>query len=153
MDLGNIGSISDILSTLAVIGTLAYIAVQVRITRVGQKAEITLTAVAIFAQWRITLLQNSDLTLAMAKGNAGDPLSDAERIQLSTLFDELFYSSAGAHATGLAGGTFHDEQADTDYLIDLLERNPCGRPEWERAKANVARLSAEFVQVIDRQLT
>ena len=154
MDLSNFGSISDVLSAIAVIGTMAYIAIQVRLARESQVAQRSLGVMGIFAQWRLTLLQNSDLASSMANANAGNSLSDAESIQIATLFDELFYSSAGSFATAVAGGSIHDDtSADTEYVIDILNRNPCGLPEWERAKTNVARLSQEFVSEVDGQIS
>jgi hypothetical protein len=152
MDWSNVGSISDIVSAIAIVGTLAYIAVQIRQTRMSAEAQASINAELIYSRWRLAMVQNSDLARVTDKANKGEDLSGAERIQIATLFDELFIGSSIAYANSAQTGSIHETQGDVDYMTSILDRNPGIIPEWHRSKHITEAVSAEFVATIEDHL-
>jgi hypothetical protein len=87
-----IGAISEIIGAIAVVVTLSYLAVQVRMSRITAAAESTYSNVEAYSRWRIAILQNSDIARAIAAANRGETLTDEEQVLLRNLMDDFFYS-------------------------------------------------------------
>ncbi len=152
MNFSELGTVSDIVSTVAVVCTLAYIAVQMRHARIAADAQGTVASVEIYSRWRAMFLQNSDLAVVLAKANAGEQFSDAERIQLSSLCDQLYYGSSGSFAASLGSGSIHDHQAEVAYVTDLMDANPGIIADWRRGRHIVEGISPLFGSLIDEHL-
>ncbi len=152
MDWSNVGSISEIISAIAIVGSLAYIAAQIRLTRLAAEAQGTIDTLRIYSRWRLAMMGSSDLANIVDKANTGKELSGAERIRLATLSDELIISASVAYTSGAQTGIVHEQQGEIDYLTGILERNPGVIPEWHRSKHIINTVSTQFVDTIDDHL-
>lgn len=152
MDWNNIGSVSDIISTIAIVGTLTYIAVQMRQARIADEAQGTVTAQDIFSRWRTSFVQNPELATIADKTNRAEPLTGREQLQYSTLFDDLFLGACVSFANSEQTGSIHDVEAEIEYITHVIDRNPSSIPEWHRIKKIISSISSRFVDAVDAYL-
>jgi hypothetical protein len=148
-----------LIGALAVLATLVYLAAQTRQTRIAAEEtakfaalQATHSIIDIYAGWRQTLLSNPEHTEILAKANSGAVLSPSEQITVSMLFHDLFYGASYSHSSALSAGSIHEAPADVEYTVLMLRDMPCALVEWQRLKHNVARMSPEFVEHVDKEL-
>ncbi len=101
-----IGAIGEIVGALAVVVTLAYLALQIRAsTKESEANAFTVTG----AQFNVTLSHLMEHADVWAKGNAGSELSAAEQI----VFDALVKSRSDQHffafARNVVRGSGHEQ--------------------------------------------
>ena len=142
--------IADIVATVAVIATLVYVAIQMRLTRLAYEAQGLYSSVELYSRWRTTLLQNSDVTRTIAKANRSEELDDHEAIQISTLMDDLFIAVVAAHMRTLKFQ--YDRSANIEYLAGILEANPGLIPHWNRFRSVAELVSRESAEDIDKRV-
>ena len=152
MDWGAIGAIGEVVGGVAVLATLAYLAVQTRQLRTAAEAGGTIQAIEYFGRWRETILQNSELAAVLAKGKAGESMSEQERIQFEGIFEALFWVAVVSHAVSSRAGSIHDASSEVSYVADRLEVYPGAVSEWNRRKAALSGTSPDFVTMVDHVL-
>jgi hypothetical protein len=159
MAIQDLGALGELIGAVAVLATLIYLAIQTRQARIA--AEQTLkfaelqasrAVMAGYSQSRSLLLSDPRISDAIAKVNAGEILSDAERIQLAVVFEDLFIASAFSYLSSRASGAVHSSEADIDYIVLLLRENPGLISEWRRVENIVRKMSAEYVTSVNLQL-
>jgi len=154
-----VGAAGELLGALAVIATLGYLAIQTRQTRIATEQSVRLGQVQathaagdLYARWRTLLLSDPSYGEILVKASEGGDLTTSERNLVSTLFDDLFVSAAFAHQLSLELGSFHKGSVDTGYVLETLNRYPCGIDEWIRFRNIVGGVGPDFVTAIDKEL-
>ena len=142
--------IADIVAAVGVIATLLYLAIEIRMTRVASEAQLTYSAVEGYARWRSALMNNSDLSKAIAKANVEEALSADETILLSALAGDLFYAAALSHQSTAKAGSLHDRTGDVEYVAEFLKDNPGLLPQWRKFRGEF--ISPEFTRSVDRRI-
>ena len=147
-----IGALGETIGAIAVISTLAYIALQTHRARVATEASSSMATVDLYSRWRSSLLQNSDLPVVLAKANRAEPLTDEEAIQLQYLADDLFSIATITYANNMNSGSLHDRLGDINFLAGTLRANPGLVEEWVRFRTALVFASDEFVSAINNEL-
>ena len=142
--------IAEIVAAVGVIATLLYLAIEVRMTRVASEAQLYYSRVEVYSRWRSALMNNSDLSKAIAKANVGEALSADETIRLSTLADELFYAAAASHESTVKAESLYARSGDADYLAEFLKDNPGLLPQWRKFRGEF--ISPEFRLSVNRRI-
>jgi hypothetical protein len=122
-----IGAVGEMVGALAVVVTLAYLALQIRASTKESAAN----------QWSITGRDGSELTSrfmehadAWTKGNAGDELTTAERFvfhQLVVLRNNFHFFAYGRQA--MLGGSYQGVQVAA--MANFLHRHPAANAYWQ----------------------
>jgi len=152
MDWDALGAIGEVVGGVAVVATIAYLAVQTRLARISSEASGTLQAIEWYGRWRTTVMQNSDLAAVLAKADTDQALTEQELVQLQMVYEELFWVVAVSYANSSRAGSFHEAESEIDYLWERLEGSSAAVREWERCRHLLARTSPELVAEINRRL-
>jgi len=147
------GAIGEIVGAIAVVATLLYVARQMRDSRAALERQATVGSASMHAQWRQTIMANTDLAKAIAKANRKDELDDEDIILLTTLADDLFVAGVAAYANIASSGSLHDAQAELEYMAMILIANPGLEPHWSRFRYVVDAVSSEYGAGVDSCLT
>jgi hypothetical protein len=76
-----IGAVGEIVGAIAVIATLAYLAIQVRQNTNSVQGAAELEASKQFTDWHSRITNSLELRTVWDKGAAGENLPDVERVQ------------------------------------------------------------------------
>ena len=143
---------AEVVGAAAVVISIVYLAVQLRLARIASEAQLSYASVGLYSQWRTSLMQNSDLARTIAKANRGENLEDEEMVLLTVLSDELFVASAVSHASVLRAESIHNQSLELKYLMDFFEANPGMITQWQRFRSSGELISLEFCNAVDAQL-
>jgi len=152
MNWDTVGIFAEVVAAAAVVVTLAYLAVQLRLAREAAQVQSTLSIIEIFSHWRAHLIQNPSLATLVEKANRGEELSGAEYIQVSTLMDDLFIATGLAHAGSVKSDALYETSADVEYLMVIFDQNPGLVHHWARYRGFLEIASPDFVRAVDLQL-
>jgi len=144
-----IGAIGEILSAIAVVVTLGYLAIQLKLARVASEVQTTYASHESYSRWRIAFMQNPELPKVIAEANRGEALTDDEEIAISTLSQELFIGAAVSMATNKRSANFYDIPSEIEYLIRILKSNPGLVPFWHSHKDMINQWAPEHVAAIN----
>jgi hypothetical protein len=108
--------------------------------------------VNLYTQARNTLVNSPDNKEIVARGNAGEELSAADRFALSIMFHDLFSAGAYSYSSASSAGSLHSESGDVEYLVMILKKNPIILEEWNKQKGNVEKMGMDFVARVDAAL-
>ena len=147
-----VGALGEIVGAVAVVGSLWYLAIQIRESRRSSEAQGTLASTEVASRWRGNLMMNNELALAVAKANESEELSHRERIQVRTLADDLFIAGAAAYLSTSQTGALHDDTGEVEYVVKILSENPGLVSEWERAKPFTDLMSPIFCKAVEAKL-
>ena len=145
-----IGAVGEIVGAIAVVVTLAYLAVQVRMARITAAAETTYSTLEAYSRWRMAILQNSNIALAIGKANRGDTLDDEEHILLRNLMDDFFFVSVISTTSTDQWDSLQDKVVDLEYVKLIFAENPGLVRYWQRVRPVVALVSDEYAQTVDK---
>ena len=148
MTLQDWGALGEVVGAAAVLATLIYLAIQTRqLRRTGERSVTTGVAEA-HARWRSALYENPQLADLLARDNAGEALSEGERIQLRYLHFDLFIASILGHYTQERDSP----RAEIDYLVRVLVENPSVHRAWLEHQALVVQMAPGLAEVVNRRL-
>ncbi len=145
-----IGAISEIVGALTVVVTLIYLAIQVRMSRILAAAEVSYSTVEAYSRFRNGILQNVEISRAIAKANRGEALDDDEHILLRTLVDDFFITSVMSTTSTEQWNSFQEQSVDIEYIRVIFGENPGLAQYWPRFRKLVALISEEYAQTVDR---
>ncbi len=148
MSIQDWGAIGELLSAIAVLGTLLYLSIQIRQTNLAMTRASRLGVAEAHARWRAAIYENPPLAELLEKDNNDEPLSGAEKIQIETLHLELFISCVLDVFTVEEGAP----HAEYEYLMNILNANPSVRNQWEKQRELMIVMVPEVVVEIDRKL-
>ena len=146
------GIVAEIVSAAAVVITLAYLAVQIKLSREASQVETSYTTVELYGNWRSHLIENNEIATIIAKANCGEELTPAEDIRIATLIDDLFVTLGNTHVGGVTGNAFYDASGEINYAERLFEKNPGLVPYWRDTREYVINAIPEFVAAMDAHL-
>jgi len=152
MDWTYLASVSETVAAFAVVGTLAYIGLEHRRSRLLSVAGGTLLSLEVFSKWRLALLQNSDLAVVVAKTRAGEALNEVEAVQFGVLCEDLFVAVCVSYANSAQSGSIHDRSAEVQYISDMIRENKGAMAEWDRVRFIVDAISQDFRSVVDQRI-
>ena len=147
-----IGVIAELLGATAVVVTLLYLAVQMRLAREATQVQSTYSTIEVYANWRGHLIENGDLAGLVAKANRGEELSDKEDIQVSTLMDDLFAMTAMSHASNAKADAFYESASEVEYVIRLFDQNPGLTKYWNRTREFLEIATPDYARAVDIRL-
>ena len=147
-----IGVVAEVVGAVAVVVTLAYLAIETRLSREASQAGLTYSSVELYSRWRNSLLQNSDVAKAVAKANRGEEIDDEERFQIAALMDEIFIASCASYESVVRATALHERALEVEYLLAFLNDNPGLVSEWNRFRPLAEFVSAEFAKALDTKL-
>ena len=148
-----ISSIAEMVGALAVLMTLAYLAVQVRqnsaqlreATRLAQIASLDHT-VEMFSRFRGMLTESNNSELYVRGLDSYSSLSEAEKVQFGALIEEYMFGYQAMHVRYL-----HDDLDETTWNrripIPVTLINTAGGSEWWEARKEI--FPQDFVQVLE----
>lgn len=147
-----IGAVGEILGAIAVVITLGYLAIQLRLARVASEVESTYVSHESYSRWRIAIMQNPELPKTIAKANRGEELADEEEISISTLTQELFIGAVVSSATNKRLAIFYDVSVEIEYIVRILKANPGLAPYWHKHKTMFRPVNPDYVVAIDERI-
>lgn len=154
-----LGTFAEITSAAAVLITLIYLSIQIRMTRVAAEEtskhatqQATNAAVEMYSRWRSMVLNGADVSEILSKSKNSQDLSQKESIVLNAYFEELFFVSAVAFRSASHAASGHEAPNDAMHLAYVLEQYPSAKEDWRRMKAFIANVSAELVHEVDKLL-
>ncbi len=142
------GVIAEIIGALAVVITLIYLSVQIRLARKESQVQGTYSSVDLYANWRSHLINNADLADVIAKANADEKLTDGETMRVAAFMDDLALTVYVSYTTGEKSNPLYERQADLLYLIEFLESNPGLAADWERVSTFIDSMQPEFAHTV-----
>jgi hypothetical protein len=152
MTLQDVYFVAEIIGVVAVVGSLLFVGVQMRLTRLASAAQGTIVTSEIYSRWRLAILNSPDLAAIVDRANTGQELSGVDRIKMAAMADELFVSASVSYSSGTQTGLVHEQQAEIDYLTDILDDNPGIIHAWHKSKHIANGVSTQFVDAIDAYL-
>ena len=155
-----IGAFGEIFGATAVVISLLYLASQTRQGRIAAQEtakyaglQATHSMLDLYFDWRRTLFSNPEYPEIIAKANANENLTDAEKLTLGFIFHDLFFGAAYSYVSASTGGSVHEEKADVEYIVWILQTNPCALIEWNKVKGMVAKMDGgDFVSMVGREM-
>ncbi len=139
-----LGNIGEFVSSIAILVTLAYLAVQVRAARIAMEADhISVTQSnnqLMFNQ----MIENSDL---LVRANAGEPLSDADRIAFESLVENRGLNYFLHYRRSRLLGT--EEQVPALAWARFLLQHPAAHRVWSEGAAAHQRARAAAGMTVD----
>ena len=152
-------AIAEITGAIAVIVTLAYLAIQTRQSRIAveqtadtAKLQATLSVVEVYSRWRILMASNPDVVNAIAKANNGEDLTCVEKTQISAAFEERIVASWMSFASSFGSGSLHSTSADVEYLVQYFRDNPAAVEHWNKMRMVIELSFPEFASAVDAKL-
>ena len=144
-----IGVVAEIVGALAVVITLIYLSVQLRLGREATQAQSSYATIDMYESWRSHLIENAQLAGIVARANRGEPLTDEEQIRVSDLMDDLFIALAVSQATGARTEALYDRSAEREYVRRTFSKNPGLAPFWEQTRDYIHIMGPDFAKQID----
>jgi hypothetical protein len=153
-DLGNLG---DFIGGLAVVATLAYLAIQVRqnTTQLRRSADLAAIeagdlTVRAFSRFRAQIISNTEVAELYLRG-LRDPgaLRGSDRLRFNLLVQELFYILSTSTRRFLATTEYDVDQTFRVLGVPAMLTQP-GIADWW--KANKDDLPLEFVEQVEAHL-
>ncbi len=144
-----IGAVGEIIGAVAVVGTLAYLATQIRVAGLSAESQGSYASAEVYSRWRNTLINNPEIICAITKANRGEDLSPEGTLQLSTVMDELFVAALVSTTSTEKWATMQTSATDFVYLKGIFAANPGLVPYWKQQRAFCATVSEQFVKTVD----
>ena len=152
MELEQLYYVGEMITAIAVVASLLFVGIQMRLTRLASAAQGTIDTSEIYSRWRLAILNSPDLAAIVDRANTGQELSGVDRIKMAAMADELFVSASVSYSSGSQTGLVHEQQVEIDYLTDILDDNPGIIPAWHKSKHIANGVSTQFVDAIDAHL-
>ena len=143
-----IGAVGEIVGALAVVFTLAYLATQIKLSRVASEIQGTYSSHESYARWRLALMENTDLAEAIAKANRNEQLSDAEEILVKTAAHELFIGAAVSTATNRRSSILYEHNSEVGYIVYTIRSNPGFESHWHPFKEMLRTVNSDYVDAV-----
>jgi hypothetical protein len=144
-----IGAIGELVSALAVLLTLIYLARQIRHGANTNEAEIFSNSLDAYHNWRRLVIDHADL---LTRFERGETLTDSEMLVATNIsMDFAFASSAGFKTASI-----YDLDRAIDFvslMVLQLETNRLLRETWPTAKRALATCGfGDFVAAVEAAL-
>jgi len=139
-----IGAIGELVSALAVVLTLGYLALPVAM-RVAAKLEITKQ----FGDYTDLLLLNPDLFLINVKGIQDEKLDEVEKGKFIIMLSRATWYFSSMYFQSQAQSLSSEEWHESKILIDMYCSSPGYRKYWE---VNSYRYSPKFAEYINERM-
>ena len=150
MTIQDLGSIGELVGAIATVGTLLYLAIQIRANTKAARGSTLQSTVQFSANWVESLYRDPELALVFDRGRENsDSLSEAEHARFFYIMIGLVRMAQNVHYQfdqGLMSKDIWDGYCES--ILRLLEQ-PGSRQWWEE---NAARFSSSFRTFLDREL-
>jgi len=153
------GAIGEIIGGLAVIGTLVYLSVQTKQTRIAAEqtakfaaSEATHSAEGGYARWRSSITNNTEVAKIVAKARSDESLEEWEQIIFSQTFDQLFFTAAVSYLSSSGSASVHESSADVEHLVEDLGANPHAVEDWRRCSLRLKLVAPDLLSTVNQRL-
>jgi len=151
MDWEALGAFAELIGAVGVIGSLLYLAVQVRTSNRAAAVQAKLESTRLLNDFMDLLIEHPELDQLMRKGRKGlDSLSPDEYQQFSNMSLKAFWFFSAGHFQfrrhTLAEGEWYEVRAVVDYWL----RSQGCRDWW--AKLGRSMYGAEFVEFVESEI-
>ena len=141
-----LGNIGEFVSSIAILVTLGYLAVQVRAARIATEAD-NLSVIQSTNQLMLNqTIENSDL---LVRANAGEHLSDADRLAFETLVGARGVNHFLQYRRSKLIGTGEGEQVPALAFGRFLLQHPAAYRAWNEDQAAHQRARAAAGMAVD----
>ena len=152
-----IGAVGEIVGAAAVVATLLYLSVQMRLSREAAQVQSSYSTIEVYSHWRAHLIEDERLAAIVAKADRGEALAPEEDLSVGTLMDDLFIALAitqvsGATARAFYAGAAGSSTPEIEYLLRLFCQHPGLVPYWGRIHAYLVLVRPDFVAAVDARL-
>jgi hypothetical protein len=150
-----LGNYGEFLGSIAVLVTLAYLAIQVRNSNKYEAAKHIDVHMDRIRERFLLLAQNEDLARIDRIAAQGGSLNEDEqsRWRAFVIHHILCMRDAWLRADMLEGVPGRPPLFYLDMLAELLQRNPAARDVWQKESRGNPAWSDEFVAYVDQKLT
>ncbi|MGR8946489.1 MAG: hypothetical protein ACU84Q_00475 [Gammaproteobacteria bacterium] len=145
-----IGAIGEIVGAIAVVGTLAYLATQIRVASIAAESQGSYSSAEVYSRWRQALLNNPEVVKAVIRANEFGELKPEQNLLIYTLIDELLVAALVSTTSTEKWHTMQPSDTDFIYLKSLFDSNPGLLPFWEPRREFCATISQDFVDTMDK---
>ena len=149
MDWEVIGVVAEIVGAVAIIITLIYLSVQMRLAREASQLQSSYSTIEVYGNWRTHLIENERLAATVAKANRGESLTSEEDIQVATLMDDLFIALSISQASGAKSMALYDPSAEIEYVNRIFAQLPGLAPYWNRTRDFIMIIGPDFAKAVD----
>ena len=160
MDWEAIGSASEVVGAIAIVVTLIYLSIQTRLTRNAVEEntqhllqQTTHSAVAMYSDWRRTVLATPELAKIIVRANSEGSLPADERLLFSICFQDLFLAAVTSYRSVIHNTAGHSKAIDVAYIVSMLKENPLAVEDWEKVAPVLVGISPEFVSAVNASLS
>ena len=152
-----IGAVGELVGAAAVVATLLYLSVQMRLSREAAQVQSSYATIDVYSQWRSHLIGNERLAQIVAKADRGEALAAEEDIPVAMLMDDLLIALAitqvsGATAQAFYTGATRASTPEIEYLLRLFREHPGLVPYWGRIRDYMNFVRPDFVAAVDTRL-
>lgn len=152
-----IGAVGELVGAAAVVATLLYLSVQMRLSREAAQVQSSYSTIDVYSQWRSHLIDNERLAMIVAKADRGEALTPEEDIPVATLMDDLSIALAITQVSGAAAQAFYtgataSSTPEIEYLLRLFREHPGLVPYWGRIRDYLHSVRPDFVTAVDTRL-
>ncbi len=152
-----IGAVGELVGAAAVVATLLYLSVQMRLSRKAAQVQSSYSTIDVYSRWRAHLIENERLAQIVAKADRGEALLPEEDITVSTLMDDLCIALAVTQVSGAAAQAFYTDAMRTstpeiEYLLRLFREHPGLAPYWGRIREYLSLIRPDFVADMNARL-
>jgi hypothetical protein len=141
-----LGNIGEFVSSIAILVTLAYLSVQVRAARIATEADNLSVTQSTNQLILNQTIENSDL---LVRANAGEHLSDADRLAFETLVGARGVNGFLQYRRAKLLGTKEGERVPALGFARYLLRHPAAYRAWNEDQAAHQRARAAAGMAVD----
>jgi hypothetical protein len=120
-----IGAVGEIIAAVAVIGTLFFLAIQIRTSNSLAAADSRDKTFEQFSRWRHLVASDPDIARIWRLGCLGEELSDDERLRFDQLAVDVFIICRVMHHRAELSGRKDGTKVAVDTLVRLIKDPDC----------------------------
>jgi hypothetical protein len=144
-----VGAIAELVGALAVVATLAYLAVQIRQNTMSARVAARLEMTRQFSDYVDGLINNPEANSVFTRGGAGDHLDENDAVLFSRLMHKCFWYLSAMHFQYIAHSLGEDEWHQSKGAMLRIVRTPGVVAWWH---ANKHAYSPSFVAFVDSEI-
>jgi len=140
-----IGAVGEIVGAVAVVGTLAYLAMQIRQSNTAASISAKLEMTRQYSDFMDGLLENPELARTFREGSAGISLSEVDDELFRRQMSKCFWYFAAQHFQYAVNAIGKDEWHQPRSMIYRVARRPGVKRWWDDNKTEYTPIFVEFM--------
>ncbi|MEJ2130828.1 MAG: hypothetical protein P8Y95_04210 [Gammaproteobacteria bacterium] len=144
----DLGAIGEFVGAIAVVVTLAYLAVQIRQNTAAMRAQSTTTVAQLAQATFLATMASPDITELMAREEHGEALTESERRRLFALRMALFAAFENIYLHHREGFAPDEVAASRDSRVVTILNTEAARQWWGDNKRHFAQGFQQHVDAL-----